>query len=303
MSILSGWQRYLHLARETDWGEPASASPLYLPFLEYSVEPKGTPVEARLFTGLRQRPHHRIARAHLAGRLAAPLYSYHVGGKSLGQTLLEWLLSAPSGPALDSYTALVGGMNHRQVGLRPDRGILAGSADRPTLTLTMDLLGKLEESASVPAVPTAPPRPTEFLFRDVEFRLDDQPRAIHSFALSVANHLEVRHGNSYWPSSITAGVRAIELAIGVFPEDDLFAQMRRAEPDGVAALLRLTGLHDGTGPPHTNATTITFTFDRLAFAQATDQGTVNEPVGQAVSFVVLKPATAHADVQVAFGTS
>lgn len=305
MSHYAGWQKHLHLAKESAWGEAPSGGDLYLPFAEYDVRPRVLTSEARLFTGQRQRLHHRVARATLEGSLECPLYSFHLSGKSVAQHLLEWLLSAPAAVELDSYTARLaeaGVADRRHVGLRPAAGVLSGGADASSVRLRLDLMGKAEEPiAVVPALSPTAPRPTEFLFKDATATLAGEPVELRSFEIRVTNNLAASHTNSYWPSLLTAGTRQVQTRLSFFKTSAVFDAMRRSPPEETSAVLVLKGAHDGTGPPDTTFTTVTLTFGRLAFADAIDAGSLDELVRQDVDFVALKPISLADELEISFG--
>lgn len=306
MSNYAGWQKHLHLAKETTWGQlPGSPVYLYVPYAEYNVGVRLETTQADLFTGLRQRRHHRVNKATLTGSFSCPLYSYHAAGKSIAQHLLEWLTSAPTTLDLDSYAAEVFQAdtdNKRHLGLRPTSGTIAGSADAGAIDLTLQLEGKQEEGGiSPPALDPEAPAPVEFLFRDLVFTIDSVELPLQSFVLRFDNALRVYHNNSYWPSLIAAGVRDVSIEFTLLKSDDTFDVMKRIPPADLSAQLVLKGAHNGTGPDATNYTTITFTFARLGFRDVAEEGSLQDLQRQRPQFVVLKPDTSANELTISYG--
>lgn len=307
MAHYAGWQRHLHLAKETAWGSlPGSPTYIHLPYASYDVRPRLQVAEARLFTGLRQRRHHRITRATLEGSLETPLYSHHLAGKSIAQHLLEWLISAPNDVSLESFSAElfeVNTDNKRHLGLRPARGTIRGSADSGPVAISLDLRGKEEIGGiTTPALVPTTPVPTEILFKDCVFSIDGQPVALQSFDISVNNNLQVYHNNSYWPSLIVAGTREVDFRFSLFKTDDTYDLMRRGDATELPASLTLKGAHNGTGPSG-NFTTITIELARLALRDANDFGNLDDLVSQEIDGVILKPSTTANEIHVTFGTA
>lgn len=306
MVVFAGWQRHLHLAKETDWGTLAG-SPTYIPipYATYTVRPRLRTTQAQLFTGLRQRRHHRIVKATLEGSISCPLHSHHVAGKSLAQHLLEWLISAPNALFLDSHTAeLFEGNtdNKRHLGLRPARGTIRGDADSGAIQLSMELQGKEEEGGiSPPSLSATTPQPTEFLFKDATFSLNGSAVELQSFEIEINNNVQVYHNNSYWPSLVTAGVREVSYRFSLIKEDATFDAMRRVAPADANAQLVLKGPHNGTGPSG-NFATITIQLDRLGFNDAEESGDIHELAMQDLDLVVLKPSSTDNEIDFAFGT-
>lgn len=306
MNSFAGWQKHLHLAKESNWGElPGSPVYLYLPYAEYDVAVRPETTQAELFTGLRQRRHHRVNKATLSGSLTCPLYASHVADKSLAQHLLEWLTSAPATLDLDSFAAEIYQAdtdNKRHLGLRPSSGVVTGSADGGVIDLTLQLEGKREEgSISPPAVDANAPAPVEFLFRDCVFSLDSVELPLQAFSLRIDNGVRVHHNNSYWPSLISAGVREVSFEFTLLKTDDVFDVMKRIPPADAAAQLVLKGAHNGTGPSGTNYTTVAFHFARLAFRDVVDEASgLHELQRQRPQFVVLKPDSSTSELSVTY---
>lgn len=307
MVVFAGWQRHLHLAKESEWGA-LPGSPVYvpIPYATYTVRPRPTTTQGQLFTGLRQRRHHRMVKASLEGNLACPLYAHHVSGKSIGQYLLEWLLSAPNSVLLDSHTAELfeaNTDNKRHLGLRPASGTIRGDAATGPINLSIDLQGKEEEGGvTPPALSATTPQPTEFLFKDATFTLNGAPVELQSFEIQVNNNLQVYHNNSYWPSLVTAGIREVSYRFSLLKSDATYDAMRRASPADANAQLMLKGPHNGTGPSG-NFTTITMALDRLGFNDADESGEIHELAMQDIDLIVLKPNTADNEIDVTYGTA
>jgi hypothetical protein len=314
-----GWQKYLHLRSESSWGVRAANNPdILVPYTSYGVATNVVATQADLFTGLRQRRHNRIQRATLTGGLSLPLFAHHVAGKSLAQHLLEWGLSSPTSPMLDSMTADVfeaNTDNKRHLGLRVRSMTLAGDADAGTISLELELDGK-EETGGIapPALVMTAPQPVEFLFDDVEMYLSEEPEAetatdaserleIRGFRLRIDNNLKSYHTNSFYPSCVVAGVRAVSFQFTIFKTSNFLDSLRRTNAvSRRACRLQLKGRHLGTGPSG-EFTTINIYFDQLNFTGATDDVRLNDLVSQSAEWVAIKPSTTGSDVEMVFGVS
>lgn len=306
MAAFAGWQRHLHLAKESTWGVLALA-PVFLPVPHsvYDVRPRARSAQGALFTGLRQRRHHAILRAALAGSLRLPLFAHHLAGMSLGQYLLEWLFSAPNGLALDSYTADLFEAdtdNKRHLGLRVGAGTLAGDAESGRIQLVLDLVGKEEVGGiSPPTLNPATPAPMECLFKDCLFSLTGVNVPIASFELRVANNPRIVHSGGYWPAHISAGTREVTFRYRAWKTAGVFDLARRVPPTEMNAQLVLKGPHNGTGPAG-SFTVITINFPRLGFRDATEVGGLDDLASQEIEFTALKPSNSSNEIDVTFST-
>ncbi len=209
-----GWQKHLHLRSESTWGVRSGSNPdIPIPYTNYSVATKVVATQADLFMGIRQRRHNRVQRATIEGTLSLPLFGQHVDGKSIAQHLLEWGISSPASPLLESKTADIfenNTDNKRHLGLRVRTMTLSGDADSGALTLDLDLDGKEEMGGvTTPSISPTTPQPVEFLFDDVEMYLSSDAEAesatasgeqveIRSFRLQVENNLKAYHTNSFY---------------------------------------------------------------------------------------------------------
>lgn len=313
---LMGWQKHLHLRKEEAWGVKSNTNPdIYIPYTDYSVMSKVETNQAPLFTGLRQRKHHRVQRAAITGSLTLPLFGYYVEGSSMAEHLLQWGNSGPQVPFVDSYTSeLFEGDtdNKRHLGLRVGSMRLKGSAQEGAITLSFDLQGKEEMGGITPPVLLSDtPRPVEFLFDDVEMYLgdgedsssDEEPVDLRSFELAINNNLQVYHSNSFFPTCIAAGVREVTFQFTVFKRDNTYDLLRRtSDLQSRSCRLVLRGRHLGTAPSGT-FTEVQIQLDQLNFSNATDKSSLNELVSQDVEWVALKPSTSSNDVDFSFGLS
>jgi hypothetical protein len=311
-----GWQKHLHLRPETTWGVHSSSNTsLMIPYARYSVQTKVVATQADLFVGLRQRRHHRVQRASVEGVLSVPLWAQHVDGKSIAQHLLEWGASGPQSPFLDSMTADIFESdtdNKRHLGLRVRSMTLAGDATSSGITLEMELDGKEEQGGITPPPLSPTPAPlAEFLFSDAELFLSTGAEAegalasekvdVRSFRLRLENNLRTYHTSSYFPSLVVAGIRAVSFQFTIFKNSNLLDLMRRtSDVSRRACRLVLKGRHLGTAGTGT-FTTVTILLDQAHFADATDSVRLNELVEQSADWVVIKPATAEPDIELAFG--
>jgi hypothetical protein len=314
-----GWQKHLHLRSETAWGVRAANNPdIMIPHTSYSVATQVATYQADLFVGLRQRRHSRVQRAALTGSLTTPLFAHHLSGKSIAQHLLEWGSASPASPLLPSMTADIfeaNTDNKRHLGLRVRSMTLAGDAQVGTITLELELEGNDEVGGIAPPTLSATtPQPVEFLFDDVEMYLSDDAEAetatdpaerldIRSFRLRLDNNLKSYHTNSFYPSCLIAGVRAVSFQFSIFKTSNFLDNLRRTSAvSRRACRLLLKGRHLGTGPSG-EFTTINILLDQLNFTGATDTASLNELVTQSAEWVALKPSTVGSDVEILFGLS
>ena len=310
---LMGWQKHLHLRKEETWGVKSDDNPdIYIPYTEYSVSSKVETNQAPLFTGLRQRRHHRVQRAKVNGSLSLPLFGYHVDDASVAEHLLRWASSGPQVPFVDSYSAEIYEAdtdNKRHLGLRVGSMRLSGSAQDGVVSLSLDLEGK-EEIGGItpPSLADSEPRPVEFLFDDVEMFLgnDGEPSSeeetveLRSFDLKINNNLQVYHTNSFFPTCLAAGIREVSFQFTIFKRDNTYDLLRRtSELANKTCRLVLRGRHLGTAPSGT-FTEIEIQLDQLNFSNATDKSSLNELVTQDVEWIALKPSTTSNDVDFAF---
>ena len=315
MSELMGWQKYLNLRAEQDWGvKDSGGTDLYVPYTEYSVAVQRQNTYADVFTGLRQRIHNRAQRATLMGTLAMPLWAHHIAGKSVAETLIEWARSGNTNPFLDSFTAEcfeADTDNKRHLGLRVAELAISGEAGAD-IRLLLSLEGRTEVGGITPPSlsPTAP-SPAEFLFEDARLFLSDEETAssasasdeelaLRSFTLTMNNNLQTYHTNSFFPTVIAAGVREITFEFTVFKTDDTLDALRRAvDAASRTCRLELRGKHFGTGASGTYSQ-IEFHFDRLSLTNIEDAGDLNELVEQTAEWMPLKPETTSNDVDVVY---
>lgn len=314
MANFMGWQKYLQMRKESVWGTDPGSGDIYVPYSTFDMTTQVQSSQADLFTGLRQRKHNRVLRATPAGSLVMPLWAQHVSSKSIAQHLIEWATSAPAAIDLDSWTlyryeAEVD--NKKWVGSRVNSMTITGDASSGQVTITLALTGKEETGGvSVTAVSATAPQPLDMVFSDVEFFLSSESEgesadssseavAIRSFSLTINNNLQVYHTNSYWPSIMPAGVRTVDFQFSLFNTANTYDALRRSSSvTNRAAHLVLQGPHGGT-TTGTN-TQIDVYFDKLNFANATDQAALNELSQQTVDWITLKPATTDNEIEFAF---
>lgn len=315
MAAFMGWEQYLAIQKESTWGTFASSTDVFIPYTEYSVRPVVQSAQGALFTGVRQRKANRILRATLTGNLACPLFGYHTNSKSVAEHLIEWALSGPASSTLESWSGQLNNPNEdkRHLGLRVASMTLAGDASSGIVTISLSLQGYQETAASAPALSATLPQPVEALFSDVEFFLADGDAgesatsagnavSLRSFNLTVNNNLQVYHTNSYWPSQVPAGVREVSFNFEVFNTANTYDALRRAtDVTNRAAALRMTIPHLGTTSG--DNTVVSCYFDKLNFANATDQAALNELATQSVEWIALKPSTSENDIEFAYSTS
>lgn len=317
MPQMMGWQRYMNIRPEVTWGtRDAGGTDIYLPFSSNGILTQVQSTQADLFTGLRQRRHNRVNRATCGGQIVTPLFGYHVSSKSIAQHLIEWAQNGPSTAFIDSMTVDIADANDakRYTGSRVNSLTLAGDASSGIVTATIDVQCKDETGGITPgSVPATAPQPVEFSFDEVEFYLSSESEGesatasaeavpIRSFSLSLVNNLQVYHTNSFFPTSIPAGVRQVGFNFEIFKESNTYDSIRRTS--GVtnrAAHLVLKCPHLGTAGSGTK-TKIDIYFDRLNFANASDTFGLNELVTQSVEWIVLKPNTTENEIEFAFST-
>lgn len=312
MAEYMGWQKYLHIRKETTWGTKAGGNPdIYIPYAEYSVASAVQSSQAALFTGVRQRRHNRVVKGTVQGNLNCPLYGYHVSSKSIAEYMIEWATSGDASPFLDSYTAELHDANNdnkRHLGLRVNQMTLAGDSDSGVISISLALIGKDETGGiTSPTLSATNPQPVEFLMDDAAFYLSDDVNAssasgtgealpLRSFNLTVNNNLQVYHVNDFWPAHVVAGVREIGFQFSLFKTANTYDALRRTSAvTNRACRLVLKGRHLGTGASG-NFTQVEVHMDRLNFANASDQAALNELAQQNVDWITLKPDTNSNDV-------
>lgn len=308
MAVLEGWQKYLHLTKEATWGVHAGPDhAIYVPFTNYDVRVRPESVRASLYAGLRQRRHHRVARARVRGAFQTLLFANFAESKSVAEHLLSWLFSGPQSVDLESWTGELfeaGVDNKRHRGLRPARGVVKASAREPSVTIDFELEGKDEEGgASVPALPISPPRPIEFLFKDVSLTIAGDEVPLVAIELEVNNNLTAHHLNSYWPSLLAAGPRDVELRVEALKISDSFDAWRRLPEEERTAELVFWGSHGGSGPGGTLRTKIQIEFARLGLIDAGESGAIDELARQEARLIALRPSSASDDVAITCSTT
>lgn len=309
-----GWQKYLVLRKETTAGTyDSGGTDIYCPYSEYSVQAVAVSQQAELTLGVRQRRHSRRRNATLTGNLALPLMGQHVNSKSLAQHLLEWAFSAPSSPFLDSWTAQQNNPNgdKRHLGLRVSSATISGDATSNTVSLSMALMGQEEQEQTCPALSATAAQPIDANFSDVKFWVSSESQGesastaseevkIRNFSITLNNNLKVYHENGYWPTVVGAGMRTVDLAFGVFNRSNFYDGLRRSSTETTrVGHLQIPIPHLGSGASGTN-TVINIYFDRLVFANATDQSSLNELDQQSTQWPVLKPSTSEDEIEIAY---
>lgn len=315
MPEFMGWQKYLQMEKEVTWGTKPASADIYVPYTTFDVSTKVQSQQADLFNGGRQRRHNRIFKATADGSLVLPLWAQHVSSKSIAQHLIEWAISAPAGIDLDSWSMdryEAGVDNKRYLGTRVNSMTLAGDADSGNITLTLALIAKQESGGvSVTAAPATAPQPIDFVFSDVDFYLSSESEgesasssseavSIRSFSLTVNNNLQVYHTDGYWPALVPAGMRTVDFQFSLFNSANTYDALRRTSAvTNRAGHLRLKGSHGGSGASGTQ-TEIDLYFDKLNFANASDQAALNELSNQSVDWIALKPSTTENELEITY---
>lgn len=314
---MMGWQEYTYFRAENTWGtKDGAGTDIYIHHTVNDISVKNQSYEAALFTGLRQKKHRRNTKATIDGSIQSPLWAHQYNSKSVAQYFIEAAVSGPSSPTLSSFTGMVydnGNDDKRHLGLRVNSLVIAGSGDGDgTLTMNAGFMGKEEQNeASIPSIGN-PIFPREFTYDEVEFYLGDysqgesassssdiiRPR---NFELSITNNLQAYHTNSFFPSHLVAGGRAVGLKFGVFKEDDTYDAAKRTNTPLIkSAHIVLKGNHGGTG---TNTKTrIDIYIDHLEFVTATDTREYGGLTTVNTEWVALKPTSSENEIEFEFDT-
>lgn len=317
MANFMGWEKYIQMRKESVWGTDPGSGDIYVPYSTFDMQSQVESSQAELFTGIRQRRHNRVLRATPQGTLALPVWAQHVSSKSIAQHLIEWATNSPNSSALDSWTIYryeAGVDNKKWVGCRVNSLTISGDASG-NISLSLAIIGKQESGGvSVTAVPATAPQPLDMIFSDVDFYLSSESEgqsasssseavSIRSFSLTLNNNLQAYHTNDYWPTIIPAGMRTIDFQFSLFNSANTYDALRRTSTVTTrAGHLRLVGPHGGSGASGTN-TNIDIYFDRLNFANASDQAALNELSQQTVDWISLKPSTSSNEMDLAFSLS
>lgn len=303
----AGWQKYLHFAGETTWGT-IDASPVYvyMPYTSCTLAAVPKAVQAELYTGLRQRKHNRIVNYMVQGQITAPLFGYHISSKSIAERLIEDAISAPAGLFLDSSTIEVfeGDVdNKRWLGCRINQLTLSGTGEGGTIDVTLDIIGKSETGGITEQVLSATsPQPVEFLMADATFLYAGAAIELEAFTITINNQLQPKFMGASTIHLLSNGVRLVNYTFKVVNNANTFSALRRATTvNNATAQLILKGRHQGTAAQ--TFTQITIDFDRVNFANAGDEVSLNALVSQNVDFIALKPDTTDSEIDFTFGTA
>lgn len=314
MPKAAGWQKYLYIRPEADWGVfDAGGTDLYIPYANYDVAIQRNWVQPELTGGFRQRRYQEPVNARVAGNLVIPVYGQHVDGKSIAQHLLEPTLSAPNGLFLDSFTGRLADPssdNKRHLGLRVNTCTIAGAAGG-SITMSLALEGQTEVAeGSMPSLDHTEPQPASALFRDAILYFSSESQAesasgageslaIRSFNLTINNNLQVNHENSDFPTIISNGGRNIDFSFGLFKTDNTYdALMRLGTLTNRVARLVLRAPHLGTAAG--TYTLLVFEFDRLNFNGKTNESAFAALEQETVNWLSFKPDTTESELEMVY---
>lgn len=305
-----GAQRYLHIAPEASYGAtPVSPSYLLLPFETYDVKATPRRRDAQPFVGLLEERYGENIAVDVAGNLVCPLYGWQdASNDSLAEHLIAWAFSNPTSVDMASKLCEVfdnDNDNKRHNGLIPNTMSLTGNPDG--ILLSLGLIGQAETGGITEQVldQTVFPEKSTFLFKDATFTIDTVAAKLAQFVITRENNLQpdrlMGSGNI---DSLTAGTRRTMFQFMVRKTADTYDALRRSYAGTEAAfVLTLKGKHNGTGATG-NYTTVTFTFPRGSFIDATEENSDrNALVSQSPNYHILKPATTDPSVTITYGES
>ncbi|QDU60002.1 hypothetical protein Pan216_08390 [Planctomycetes bacterium Pan216] len=314
MAEYAGWQRYIHVASETQFGTtPGSPTYVYVPVSQYDVGVQRNNRQSELFTGRRQQTKNQLVNRSLQGTLAAPLFGHHAGGQSIAQFFIDKALSAPSGLELDSFLAEIseeGTDDKRHNGLRVNSCQISGQAEGGDITMSLDLIGKDETGGiTVQSLSDTSDEPDAFLFADATLSLDadgvggSSPEDFDfiSFQIDIQNNLKPYFVNSKVIEKLPAMQRLVRLTFQIFKIDDTFDALNRSNDDLEYSIeLALRGKHGGSASG--TYTTATFTFDRIPLETLSMQSSVNELATLSTNWLALKPLSSSNELDVTWST-
>lgn len=298
----------LALSSETVWGE-TDAVPVWvhMPVMDYGVRFRPERRNAQPVIGLRQRKHGKNVKGMISGPLQASLYGQVDSGATISkaQYLLDWaflnpenILTLPSKSAQWLEGPGVADKDHK--GLRVNSATLSGSDQSGIIEVSLDLMGQSEAAlASSESIPTDHEKLQEFEFCESTFTLAGAGVNLAAFQWQASNNLEVNYLGSFNPSLITAGPRVDTLQLTLVKNSATYDGYRRAAAmNEFTAVLKLRGLHNGTGTVATDYTVVTITFNRLQLADFEDQRSFETLTKSPLQLDVLKPDDANPAVSI-----
>ena len=305
-----GSKSYLVLAGETTWGTlDETPTWVHMPVADYGVRFRPERRNAQPFLGLRQRKHGKSVKGMPSGPLSASLYGQVDSGatKSLAEYLIEWAFGNPEEVlALPSKSAQwyegPGVADKLHTGLRVNQATLSGSDQSGIIEVSLDLMGNDEdEEDSTETLPDDREKLQEFEFCESTFTLAGSGVNLAAFQWQASNNLEVNYLGSSRPTLITAGPRVDTLGLTLVKNSDTYDAYRRSQAmNEFTAVLKLRGLHNGTGTAMTDYTVVTITFNRLQYADHEDQRSFETLTKSPLQLDVLKPDDANAAVTIAW---
>lgn len=305
---IHGSLSHLVLSSEAVWGE-TDAVPVWvhMPCDDYGVRFRPERRNAQPYVGLRQRKHGKTVKGMPSGTIQTSLYGQVDSGAtvSLAQFLMDWAFGNPEEVlALPSKSAQFyegpGVADKHHKGLRVNQATLSGSDQSGIIQLSLDVMGKSEElAASVQALPADREKLQEFEYIESTFTLAGSGVKLAAFQWQAANNLEVNYLGQATPELITAGPRVDNLQLTLVKNSDTYDAYRRSTAmNEFTAVIKIRGLHNGTGTALTDYTVCTITFNRLQYADHEDQRSFANLTKSPLQLDVLKPDDANPAVSI-----
>lgn len=303
---------HLVLSSEAVWGT-TDGSPVWvhMPCFDYGVRFRPERRNAQPYIGLRQRKHGKTVKGMPSGTLQAALYGQIDSGPSvsLAQYLLDWAFLNPEEVlALPSKSAQwiegPGVSDKIHTGLRVNQATLTGSDQSGIWEISLDLMGQDEallDSEDIEAVPNDREKIQEFEYCESTFTLAGSGANLAAVQYQASNNLEINYLGSSRPSLITAGDRVDTLQLTLVKNSDTYDAYRRSQAmNEFAFVLKIRGLHNGTGANSYSYATLTF--PRCQYADHEDQRSFQTLTKSPLQLDVLKPDDGNPAVSIAYGT-
>lgn len=313
MANQAGWQNYLFIEKESDWGSGASGgeADILLPYETYDVIQKREVYDAKRYCGQRQRRHHHIPKRFItSGNLNCDMYGFHVASgttKSVAQHLIDMAVSAPAGIQLDSFAAQKFEPNDPKYheGLCINTMNIAGTSDGDgIIKLQFGLLGKRETTVSAPTLDVTDEHYRPFMFYESTFAIGGTAVEMPQFTLTLNNNVIVWYNNSLYPSLMKCGNRDWMYQF-LFPKNsnayDVIRRNGAVIDTPVTAQLVLKGLHLGSAAQ--NYTVCTIDIGRMQFGDQNVSEEFNALAIETIDYVILKPNSADNDVKFTWSTA
>lgn len=309
MTCIIGAESYLHLCKETAWGQSSAGSgsgaaagtPFFVGVVSYGVRMQRLTRKPNVYVGAHQRKGgSKIYGGNISGQIVTPVYSYIPSGQTIasGRTMMDWAfgdleLEEPRSMSAD-WAEGPNLANKRHTGLRVNQATLTGSADSGDIQLSLDLIGQQEiDLPTATALPDDLEKLEDMQFTNCTFTLESATVQASAFTQTLNRNLQAQRLNEFWITSLCGAARDETIQF-VIPKNNATYDIRnRLTTDTeVTGQFTMQGLHNGTGGAG-NYTKLTRAFSRLRFLSQEQSGDFGIQM-QALTFEVLKPDSSSA---------